>query len=393
MESLLLSSQLAGDMLPPHCRPQNAFLEFVSSQLQTCIPTPVTFFSSVAGLLSITAWLFAQLPQIIKNYRQQSSESLSFMFILIWCLGDSSNLLGAILLNQMTFQKVVAAYYVLVDVVLVTQWRWYNRPSKKAADEIDGSRRASASGRDKESRLAAANANPDAGRAKPKPANVFMTLALLLHIVRAAPITTAAAPSDELDKGRLLGMILGWSSTVLYLSSRLPQIYLNHQRRSVSGLSPLLFAAAFCGNFCYSASLLLNPSAWRDLPAFGEGGWVGEDGTTTAAWWTDTLPFLLGSAGVLAQDGYIGLQFWKWGGKIEEENVDASLPVQVIVGVETDDEEEPDEDRKCGKAVDVTVNVKERTYFDEQTALLARMNGVVIYGSSAESSRSAEMRR
>ncbi|KAK6330498.1 hypothetical protein TWF696_003388 [Orbilia brochopaga] len=389
MESLLLSSQMAGDVLPPHCHPQNAFLAFVSAQLQTCIPTPVTFLSSIAGLLSITAWLFAQFPQIIKNYRQQSSESLSFMFILIWCLGDSSNLLGAVLLNQMTFQKVVAAYYVLVDVVLVAQWRWYNRPSMRAADEIDDNRRASASGRDKELRIAAANASPDPGRAKPKPANVFMTLALLLHIVRAAPINAAAAPSDDLDKGRLLGMILGWSSTVLYLSSRLPQIYLNHKRRSVSGLSPLLFAAAFCGNFCYSASLLLNPSAWRDLPAFGEGGWVGEDGTTTTAWWTDTLPFLLGSAGVLAQDGYIGLQFWKWGGKIEEDDEDS--PVQVIVGVDTRDD--TDRDRGHGKTVNVNVDVKERSYFDEQTALLARMNGVVIYGSSAESSRSAELRR
>ncbi|KAK6514486.1 hypothetical protein TWF281_004686 [Arthrobotrys megalospora] len=414
MESLLLkprftdSSILSGNAttpLPslPYCHPQNAFLIFVSQQLQTCIPTPFTLLSTLCGALSITSWLFAQLPQIIKNYRLQSSESLSFLFLLIWCFGDSSNFIGAVLLDQMTFQKIIGAYYVAVDVVLVWQWIAYSKKNKEyiPVPTMDDARRPSegGSGRDKESRAAAVIITPppsivtttSRGSGGSRASGILLALSTFFNLSRAAPINTAAtsfAFFDE-DTVRTLGIIIGWSSTFLYLSSRLPQIYLNHKRRSVSGLSPLLFLAAFCGNFFYSSSLLLNPSAWHNIAPYGEGGWVGEDGTTTAEWWTNTLPFLLGSAGVLAMDGYIGLQFWKWGGN-DEEFIGEPI-VQVIVGVVGDDEADEDQPMK-GRQVTVDVRstkeTKERSYFDEQTALLAQMNNG-IYGTSAGSSSSS----
>ncbi|KAF3931201.1 hypothetical protein ABW19_dt0206814 [Dactylella cylindrospora] len=408
MESLLLTPRFSEDVfkgnattpLPsmPYCHPSNAFLIFLSHHLSSCIPTPLTLLSTLAGMLSITSWLFAQMPQIVKNYQQKSAESLSFLFLFIWCLGDSSNLIGAVLLDQMTFQKVVAAYYVAVDVVLVGQWCWYSRRSVdktgylpiESNDIDDNGRRPSGSGRDKESRIAAAPATP-ARMSGRRPGNVFLTLAMLFNLTRAAPTGAVAAAGISLsfmDDSTIekIGIVLSWCSTFLYLSSRLPQIYLNHQRKSVSGLSPLLFFAAFCGNFFYSSSLLLNPSAWWDIEPFGEGGWVGDEGTTAAAWWRSTLPFLLGSAGVLAQDGYIGLQFWMWGGK-DEEIVDGEV-VQIIVGVETEDDEDRErQPRQNGKSVEVK---RERTYFDEQTALLAQMNGV--YGTSVGSSSSSASR-
>ncbi|KAF3917221.1 hypothetical protein ABW20_dc0108604 [Dactylellina cionopaga] len=421
MESLLLaprftdSSILSGNAttpLPalPYCHPQNALLVFVSQQLQTCIPTNLTLLSTTCGILSIASWLFAQLPQIIKNYKLKSSESLSFMFLLIWCLGDSSNLMGAVLLDQMTFQKVLGMYYVLVDIVLVSQWRWYSGMNNNKvgytaipAPTEDLTRRPSGSGRDKELRAAAASGTvtpPPSVASSAKrtaPANVFLTLAMFFNLARAAPtgsVSTSSLAITFLDEStiRTLGMLLGWSSTVLYLSSRLPQIYLNHKRRSVSGLSPLLFFAAFCGNFFYSSSLLLNPSAWWDIEPFGNGGWVGEDGTTAAGWWADTLPFLLGSAGVLAMDGYVGLQFWKWGGKEEDEDDDMmESPVQIIVGIETDNDGDDESgdfgSTKNSKMVISAKEATERSYFDEQTALLTQMNGV--YGTSAGSSSSS----
>ncbi|KAF3174994.1 hypothetical protein TWF225_009091 [Orbilia oligospora] len=411
MESLLLKSRFTDSSifsgnsttpLPslPYCHPQNDFLLFVSQQLQTCIPTPATFLSTLCGTLSITSWLFAQLPQIIKNYRLKSSESLSFLFILIWCFGDSSNFVGAVLLNQMTFQKVIAAYYVAVDVVLVWQWIQYSKQDTEYAPipTTDDIRRPSegGSGRDKESRAAAVIITPPpsivtarTGTSTNRTSGILLAFSTFFNLSRAAPITTAATTFAFFDEEtiRILGIVIGWSSTFLYLSSRLPQIYLNHKRRSVSGLSPLLFLAAFCGNFFYSSSLLLNPSAWHNIGPFGEGGWVGEDGTTTSEWWTNTLPFLLGSAGVLAMDGYIGLQFWKWGGN-DEEFIGEPI-VQVIVGIEGDDENNDDERPMKGRQVTVSVEpTKERSYFNEQTALLAQMNNGV-YGTSAGSSSSS----
>lgn len=409
MESLLLTGQFSEDPtavlfkgnattpMPslPYCHPETTFLLFISQQLRTCIPTTLSFLSTVAGILSITSWLFAQLPQIITNHKLKSAEGLSFMFLLIWCLGDAGNLTGAVLLDQMTFQKVVATYYVAVDVVLVWQWWYYSRnqapvsPIDRPADGVaylplpqgPDDRRPSGSGRFKEAPRATGSPPP-----KPRslrPGNVFLTLSLLFNIARAAPasapISTTSIHISFMDDETLthIGTFLSWCSTFFYLSSRLPQIYLNHTRKSVSGLSPLLFFAAFCGNLFYSSSLLLNPSAWWNIEPFGEGGWVGEDGTTTAAFWKNTLPFLLGSAGVLAMDGYIGLQFWAWGGKEEGDNE----VLRVIVGVE------PSAGAGSQPVVVVSTKTAEDVRYSETSALLASLNGV--YGTSAGSSSSS----
>lgn len=86
-------------------------------------------------------------------------------------------------------------------------------------------------------------------------------------------------PSEPPDIQRIIGRISAWACTTLYLTSRLPQIWKNvgctgcpkvstdryqFQRRSVEGLSILLFLFAFIGNLTYVCSILLNPSGDAD---------------------------------------------------------------------------------------------------------------------------------
>ncbi|KAL8716623.1 MAG: hypothetical protein Q9225_006068 [Loekoesia sp. 1 TL-2023] len=111
--------------VPKHCEPTSSFLVGLSSTLHTCVPTPLALVSTALGILSIVSWLFAQLPQILKNYKLKSASGLSIYFIAEWLLGDLTNLLGALLTRQAAWQVVVAAYYVTVDVCLVTQVFWY----------------------------------------------------------------------------------------------------------------------------------------------------------------------------------------------------------------------------------------------------------------------------
>ncbi len=113
--------------LPPHCEPTNDFLLQFSSTLHTCIPTPLAFTSNTLGFLSIGAWLFAQLPQIYKNWSISSTSGLSIFFLVEWCLGDLSNLLGALFTHQASWQVTIGCYYVFVDVCLVMQWFWYEK--------------------------------------------------------------------------------------------------------------------------------------------------------------------------------------------------------------------------------------------------------------------------
>ena len=113
--------------LPDHCAPISPYLTRLSSAFYTCVPTHLALLSTSLGFLSIVAWLFAQIPQIYKNYRLKSASGLSIYFLCEWLLGDLTNLVGGLLTGQAAWQVTIAAYYVFVDVCLTSQYLWYTR--------------------------------------------------------------------------------------------------------------------------------------------------------------------------------------------------------------------------------------------------------------------------
>ena len=120
-------------------------------------------------------------------------------------------------------------------------------------------------------------------------------------------------PTFEEPSTVIIGRVVSWLSTFLYLGSRLPQIIKNFLRRSTAGLSLSLFIAAFFGNFFYASSILANPCAWDSYGPHGARGWVGPEGNDRADWISRATPFWLGAAGVLMMDAAVGLQFWMYG--------------------------------------------------------------------------------
>ncbi|KAG0272714.1 hypothetical protein BGZ95_011501 [Linnemannia exigua] len=58
-----------------------------------------------------------------------------------------------------------------------------------------------------------------------------------------------------------LGRIFAWICTVFYLSSRMPQLWKNFTRKSVQGLSILMFFWAAMGNLSYTLSILNSAEA------------------------------------------------------------------------------------------------------------------------------------
>ena len=381
----------AAAILPQNCEPSSSFLAVVSSYLHTCIPTPLALVSSVLGTCSIVSWLFAQLPQIYKNYQIKSTSGLSIYFLIEWCLGDASNLVGALLTRQAGWQVVVAGYYVLVDLTLVFQFFWYTyhqnqqviyesvaypRHDGGAGGVLDG---LSVSGEDnlvyrsvareastKRSDTKGANYTVEgvssssssnghrhssysnekrlpvvkAGNGSPpgfaSPRTLLIASMLCAVVANASPTEgIPESPVTHKDSLEIIGQVISWMSTFLYLGSRPPQLYKNYCRKSTAGLSPLLFMAAFGGNLFYSASLLTNPYAWNNFPPYGGGGWADADGSNRLDWISRSTPFFLGAFGVLFFDGFMGVQFLMYGSKDDE-----SL-------VEVDGEE--DEDPKDGR--------------------------------------------
>lgn len=376
---LPISMSISQPPLPDFCEPANEVLYRLSSILGTCIPTNLALVSTALGTFSIIAWLFAQLPQIYKNYQMHSTSGLSIYFLAEWLLGDISNLFGSLLTGQATWQVVIACYYCSVDCMLVGQYFWYEylhhgrrvrtvwwpkgknngRGGMESVDGIsiysqstlDGDSASIAStkpidmnqkslnvpeirGQFRMPRFSASPASPassslsstpnritrmTAGTSPaPSPRTILYVSLLLAVVCQASPLqpmptTLFEDPSTNDTTWQLVGSLLSWLSTVMYLGSRLPQLYKNHTRRSTSGLSPTLFIAAFFGNLFYSSSLLTNPCAWNDFKPYGGGGWAGPDGSNRVEWIGRAIPFFLGAAGVLFMDAMVGAQFLYFG--------------------------------------------------------------------------------
>lgn len=95
------------------------------------------------------------------------------------------------------------------------------------------------------------------------------------------------------DKGKTiaeLGVIMGWASALIYLSSRVPQILKNIKRGSVEGLSPIMFFCAVMGNTTYALGIIIRAENWNAV--------------------TKAAPYLVGSIGTLMFDFTILTQFW-----------------------------------------------------------------------------------
>lgn len=86
------------------------------------------------------------------------------------------------------------------------------------------------------------------------------------------------------------GLTLGWISAFIYLNSRLPQMLKNYRRKSVEGLSWIMFFCALMGNSTYGIGVIMHDSSPKAL-------WA-------------AAPWLLGSLGTLSLDMFISFQFF-----------------------------------------------------------------------------------
>jgi uncharacterized protein with PQ loop repeat len=121
---------------------------WIYSTFGECIHSTRQEASFYFGILSLLCWILAQLPQIVTNWKNGSTEGLSLLLLLQWVIADSFNCLGTILIQSLPTQIVVSVYYIFTDIVLIVQYVYYRNKSRKGSpifqmdeeeeEEVDG---------------------------------------------------------------------------------------------------------------------------------------------------------------------------------------------------------------------------------------------------------------
>ncbi|KAF6265789.1 PQ loop repeat-domain-containing protein [Scenedesmus sp. NREL 46B-D3] len=97
------------------------------------------------------------------------------------------------------------------------------------------------------------------------------------------------------DLAYTVGTALGYCSSVLYLCSRLSQIYKNYSRQSSEGLALAMFMMAVCANSCTGTGIILRTFTKTEL--------------------LEQLPWILGTLGTISLDMVILWQSLKYASK------------------------------------------------------------------------------
>jgi uncharacterized protein with PQ loop repeat len=167
------------------------------------------------SIISVFFYSIVYIPQFYSIYKTKSSEGVSIWMILTFCLADGLSLVGTILLG-LTFSLVVMGWYhCIVGISMLLAVFFYKRTrSMYEYTFVFG----------------------------------FTFTAIITYVLVQVFLSSTTY--------EIAGSVVGWFSTSMYIIGRLPQIYLNYQRKSTEGLSILMFLFSILGNVFYLLCIL-----------------------------------------------------------------------------------------------------------------------------------------
>lgn len=277
-------------------------VQWIYKILNDCVWDGWGIASEVLGIASILTWMIVSIPQMVKNCRNiQGIEGISFLLILMWTLGDTANLVGAILTKQLPLQIYLAIYFVFADLILFGQFLYFNLWWKKKYKGYEPISNGVTTPHPK-TVMCIAGLVMLSFHGSFKLIDSFKTFQTVISSSGAGVVRHPAGRSLLASHGKLgyhvhifnnledeLGYAVGIVSSLFYVGSRSGQMYKNYKRQSTDGLSVLMFILAVLGNLTYGFSILV-----RNLDA----NYV-----------LKHLPWLIGSLGVVFLDLALLLQF------------------------------------------------------------------------------------
>lgn len=210
------------------------------------------FWSTIAGYLSIGCWLIVFTPQLWENYTRKNGDGLSMTFLVIWLLGDVFNMIGVVMQDLLFTMLLLAVWYTLADIGLIWQVLHYEAARERTKNSNDSN---------ETDPLLHGRRNSTSSKRKHDPIIPVLTL-IISTISLVGSIAYYSYNHLYLDdnshSGRqerqmqLVPQIMGWTSAVLYVASRIPQIVKNYKEKSTDGLSLAMFFCAVMGNVFFT---------------------------------------------------------------------------------------------------------------------------------------------
>lgn len=184
---------------------------------------------------------------------------------------------GSIEANLLSTIVTLAIYFCLADCIIISQTMYYtymyiderkssarrqSRPENNPTQPLLSRRRSSAANSHKSYSLTHSGPPAVADRQISAVANnIFLLLgAVLVGCLGWFLAWKSGLWSVTVDDGKKqdiswIGACLGYTSAVLYLGARIPQILKNHNKKSCDGLSILFFLLSLLGNITYGAGV------------------------------------------------------------------------------------------------------------------------------------------
>lgn len=218
--------------------------------------------SKTSSIISLTIWLFTQIPQIILNYKRRDV-SLSISFVGLTFLADIINLTYQILIKDSAY-CILLVYMIILDLIIISQYYYYSRYFKKSVSSPP--------------------------QQQPTLVNRILGAAFVTDLALAMNIKV-----QQQQQQQTFPLYIDWVQVLpilccfLYIILRIPQIRRNYVRKSTTGLSLYMVLFTVLGTIFNLLSIVTDTNLYKVL---------------------SIKIFLIGSFVIVIMDGVLLYQFW-----------------------------------------------------------------------------------
>jgi uncharacterized protein with PQ loop repeat len=193
---------------------------FNSNNVSMYINTSVwqEFLAYSLSSISIIFYTIVFIPQLRIIYKTKSSGGISIWSVLIWTQADYLNLFGCILSNLIVSSIVLGYYHLIMEFIMIIMFLKYTKTPKTFLQLF------------------------------------FIISFLIINLSITIVLQSVIIHPNEINK--FIGSIVGWFTMVMYIMGRVPQIIMNHKKKSTKGLSLSMYIFTIIANMFFILSLI-----------------------------------------------------------------------------------------------------------------------------------------